>query len=123
MAITIMVLLTVVAFVIWWVEYRGLGGLNPIQKAYARMAIYGRWLRIGLSDRQTPDERRRVLIEEVPDGEQPIDIITHLYTRDRFGPPTAKDRQENNNNTARQSWSSARMAFILEKIRRWRGVN
>jgi hypothetical protein len=121
--VTILVLLLLVAFVVWWVEYRGLGGLNPVQKAYARMSIYGRWLRITLTDRQTPEERRRTLVEEVPEGEQPIETITHLYTRDRFGPPTSKDQQEKNNEVARQSWSTARLAFIFEKIRRWRGVD
>ena len=123
MVVTVMVLLMVAAFVIWWIEYRGLGGLNPVHKAYARMAIYGRWLRIGLNDRQTPEERRRVLVEEVPDGEQPIDMITHLYTRDRFGPPVSEDYQEKNHTAAQKSWSSARMAFIFEKLRRWRGVD
>lgn len=113
-------LTVVVLTVIWWVEHRGLGGLNPIQKAYARLEIYGRWLGLRLSNRQTPNERRRVLVEAVPDGEHPINNITHLYTLDRFAPPHPDD-QPRAENIARRAWREARLEFIREKFRRWLG--
>lgn len=115
LALTMMALV-----VIWWVEYRGLGGLNPVQKAYARLEIYGRWLGLRLSNRQTPSERRRVLVEAVPDGERPINNITHLYTHDRFARPQPED-QERAETIARRAWYEARIEFIREKIRRWLG--
>jgi hypothetical protein len=112
------VLLLLAAFVIWWVEYRGLGGLNPIQKSYARLGIYGGWLGLRLSNRQTPIERRRVLVDAVPDGEQPINTITSLYTRDKYGKPAPEDTQGEAVERARRAWVEARWAFIFTKFRR-----
>jgi len=107
-----------VLFAIWWVEHRGLGGLNPVQKAYARLAIYGRWLGISLSDKQTPHERRGVLVEAVPEGQESINTITDLYTQDRFGPPLPEPAQNQTAGVARSAWRVARGVFIRRKLRR-----
>lgn len=107
-----------VLFVIWWVEHRGLGGLNSIQKAYARLAIYGRWLGIMLNDKQTPHERREVLVDAVPEGSEPINVITDLYTQDRFGPPLPENAQTRSESLARSAWQAARGAFIKRKLSR-----
>lgn len=123
------ILLAIIAFVtltgffmIWWVEYRGLGGLTPVQKAYARMGIYGRWLGADLNSLLTPDEQRRRLVEEVPDGHEPIGTITGLYTEERFAPPSPdKALKHRATDIAKQSWTKARLEFLREKIRRWRG--
>jgi hypothetical protein len=106
---------------LWWVEYRGLGGLSTVQKTYARLGIYGHWLGANLNNRLTPDERRRRLIHEAPDGRQPINAITHLYIRDRFAPPVPEDTQREAEHVAGTAWTKARAAFIMEKIRRWLG--
>lgn len=111
-------------FLVWWVEYRGLGGLTPVQKAYARMGIYGRWVGADLNDLLTPDEQRRRLVEEVPDGQKPIGTITGLYTEERFAPPPVDDSVKvRATEVATQSWTQARLEFIREKFRRWRGRN
>ena len=115
-SITILIILTL--FTIWWIEHRGLGGLNPVQKAYARLGIYGRWLGLKLTNRQTPIERQHVLVEAVPDGQQPIETITDLYARDRFARP-AKSQAETDTD-ARSAWSNARSAFIRRKFGRQR---
>jgi transglutaminase-like putative cysteine protease len=118
--IPLVILLVIGLLVIWWVEYRGLGGLSPVARAYARMGIYGRWLGIGLSSRLTPDEQRRRLVEEVPEGRPHINEISGLYTEERFGPPLRDEAaQYRMNQTARHSWTRARIAFINEKLRRW----
>lgn len=122
MLLTILIMVGVVGFFVWWIEHRGLGGLNPIQKAYARLDIYGRWLGIHLSNRQTPEERRLVLVDEVPDGEEPITGITGLYTQDRYAPPIPPEQQHAAELDARRAWRDARISFILEKFRRWRGL-
>lgn len=118
--ITIIALLVIGGVILWWVEYRGLGGLNPIQKAYARLEIYGRWLGIPLHNRQTPQERRHVLVEAVPDGEPPITTITHLYTHDRFAPPNTDAEHTHAEDQAGRAWRDARLAFIFRKLRRRR---
>lgn len=122
MLITILIIGLLLALLIWWVEYRGLGGLNPIQRAYARMEIYGRWLGIRLHNKQTPEERRQTLINDVPDGERPITDITLLYTADRYAPPQPENAQDEARKSAKRAWRDARMSFITEKLRRWRGL-
>jgi transglutaminase-like putative cysteine protease len=116
----IMLMVTLGLFLLWWVEYRGLGDLNPVQRSYARLGIYGHWLGANITDRQTPDERRRNLVDEVPEGEPPINSITELYTRDRFAPPVDDvEVQRRSVDEAGHSWTQARLAFLREKMRRW----
>ncbi len=120
MLVTITAILTIGGIMLWWVEYRGLGGLNPIQKAYARLEIYGHWLGLGLHNRQTPEERRQVLVDSVPEGEPPINTIAHLYTHNRFAPPISEEEQDEAEYQASRAWRDARLSFILEKFRRRR---
>jgi hypothetical protein len=115
-----LLLVLIVAFTIWWVEHRGLGGLNPVQKAYARLGIYGNWLGVGVHNRMTPEERRQVFVDEVPEGQRPITDITHLYIQNRFAPPPADhDTQREAEHVASNAWTKARVAFIREKLHRW----
>ena len=110
-------------FMVWWVEHRGLGGLTPIQKAYARMGIYGRWLGVDLNGLLTPDEQRRRLVRRSSGwAENPLGTIAGLYTEERFAPPPLdKSTKQSATNMAKQSWTRARLEFIREKMRRWRG--
>jgi hypothetical protein len=116
----LVVLFTVMAilFVIWYVEYRGLCGLNVIQKAYARMAIYARWLGLRLDESATPDERRRYLVGKIPEGEKPINTITRTYVVDRYARPTEPDVEIANSYSAQEAWREARLAFIRRKLAR-----
>lgn len=117
---TLLLIVLMVVFIIWWVEHRGLGGLNPVQKAYARLGIYGNWLGVGVHNRMTPEERRQVFVDEVPEGQHPITDITHLYIHDRFAPPAADhDTQREAEHVASIAWTKARVAFIREKLHRW----
>lgn len=120
LVVTILVLAGGVAFTIWWVEHRGLGGLNLIEKAYARMGIYGKWLGINLIPEETPEERRQELVKNVPEGKKPINDITELYVENRFAPPrsTTKEADETE---AKLAWGEARMAFIRRKFQKWFG--
>lgn len=106
-----------VLFVVWWVEHRGLGGLSLVEKAYARLAIYGRWLGIRLPEEYTPHERQNTLVRNVPEGEEPISDITELYMRKRFAPPADGSDDE----LAGLAWGRARLAFIRRKFQRWLG--
>lgn len=104
-------------FLIWYVEYRGLGGLNVIQRAYARMAIYARWLGLYLADTSTPDERRRTLVNSLPEGEMPINAITHAYIENRYGDPHRIEEDDFSAEVANSAWQDARWVFIREKLR------
>jgi transglutaminase-like putative cysteine protease len=116
-ALVVVGVILAVAFAIWYIEYRGLGGLNVIQKAYARMGIYGRWLGLSFEQSATPIERRHYLIDEIPEGEQPISIITHAYMHDRYASPgtAAADGDEHH---ARDAWHEARRVFVRRKLAR-----
>ena len=103
------------AFIIWYIEYRGLGGLSAVQKAYARMGIYGRWLGLRPGNSATPDERRRYLIGAVPEGEEPINSITRAYILDRYASPARQDGVANGQ-SVQAAWREARMAFVQRKL-------
>jgi hypothetical protein len=68
----------------------------------------------------TPEERRRVFIDEVPQGQRPINDITRLYIQDRFAPPpNDHDVERESQHIAGNAWTRARSAFIREKFNRW----
>ena len=104
-------------FVIWYVEYRGLRGLDAVQRAYGRLLIYARWVGIRLPEAATPDERRRALVSEVPEGEPPINAITHAYIEARYAPPRPDDPQRAQ--WVRAAWAEARRVFLRRKFARW----
>ncbi|HEX3054227.1 MAG TPA: transglutaminase domain-containing protein [Aggregatilineaceae bacterium] len=119
--IILLVILSIVGailFTIWYVEYRGLSGLNVVQRAYARMGIYGRWLGLRFNDTSTPDERRRYLVGEVPEGEKPINTITRAYIQDRYAAPDNRIANAQGR-AAQEAWQDARGAFIRRKLNRW----
>ncbi len=119
-AAVVILLLVVIVFAIWYIEYRGLGHLNAVQRAYARLGIYGRWLGLRLEQSSTPDERRRYLVGEVPEGEQPINTITHAYVEDRYAAPGQADGSDH---VAQTAWQEARWAFIRRKLNHLFGRN
>ena len=124
LALTLGVILLVVLlalgvglFVIWYVEYRGLGGLDAVQRAYGRLLIYARWIGIRLPEAATPDEKRRALVSEVPEGEPPINAITRAYIEARYAPPQPDDPQRAR--WVRQAWAEARRVLLRHKFARW----
>lgn len=115
LALVVLAVVFVVLFAIWYVEYRGLGGLNIIERAYARMAIYGSWLGLRFTDSSTPDERRRYLISEIPEGEPPINAITDGYVQNRYA-PADPEHELAYSHVAQEAWRDARWVFIRRKI-------
>jgi hypothetical protein len=113
--------ITLVSFVgvgfLWWVEYRGLDRLSPVGRAYARLAIYARWLGIPLSEANTPLERSRRIAREVPTGNRPVTSITDMYISERYGRP--RDVTPDEEKDAQSAWRNARRAFIARKIKRF----
>ncbi|MBN1563003.1 MAG: transglutaminase domain-containing protein [Anaerolineae bacterium] len=114
-ALVILAVIMTILFVIWYVEYRGLSGLNIVERAYARMTIYARWLGLRFDDSATPDERRRYMVSEIPEGEPPINAITQGYVQTRYAPAN-QDAEFTNSNIAQEAWRDARWVFIRRKI-------
>ena len=110
-----------VLFAIWYIEYRGLGGLTIIERAYARLAIYARWLGLKFTQSSTPDERRRYMVSELPEGEKPINSITRLYMESRYGDPDGNRAHIRNSRVAQEAWSEARRTFVRRKLGRLLG--
>ena len=124
LGVLLLVVVLIVAgfgFIIWNMEYRGLGGLNAAQRAYARMGIYASWVGLHLRQSSTPDERRRHLVDEVPDGEQPINTITRGYVQDRYAPPRREQIKAANQAAANDAWQDARRVFLRRKFAQWLG--
>lgn len=117
-ALVIGLLIALVIFLIWYVEYRGLRGLNAIQKAYARLAIYARWFGLTFEQSTTPGERHRALVKRVPEGSQPFNQITRSYEQDRYAPPLDRYRKAHNERAIRRAWQDARRTFLRRLLRR-----
>jgi hypothetical protein len=69
----------------WTIERRGLGGLNLVERAYARMWRFSARLGVPSPPDQTPYERSGALTTLVPEGKAAIARITDMYIVERFG--------------------------------------
>jgi len=93
----------------WWaMENWGLRGLPAVERAYARLLRFGRWLGRPLRVSDTPFEWVRDVGGLVPEVREPAGRIVDLYVRARFarGDPAAPEAQA--------AWEQARFAL-------WRG--
>lgn len=111
------ILFAIAAFVYWYWEWRGLRGVNPIVRAYARLERYLGLLGIRLSKDQTPEERRQTIVREIPAIEAPVNAITSLYTAERYGIPVA-ERAETKDENADRAWVRARRLIMDRWARR-----
>lgn len=113
----LLVLLVVVfMFIYWWWEWRGMRGLSPIARAYARLERYVGLIGLKLGQQETPEERRRTIVRSVPQAERPVTAITRLYTVERYGRTTADPRT---GDIAEQAWPEARGGIIRRWLRRF----
>lgn len=117
LGLVLLVLLLVAALwmLYWWWEWRGLRGLSPISRAYARLERYLGLIGLRFGPQLTPEERRRETMRHLPGAERPVTSITRLYAAERYG-----RTDQVNNDTARDqaetAWSDARSSIL----RRWR---
>ena len=111
--IVVAVIIGVAFFIYWWWEWRGMRGMNPIVRAYARLERYARLLGIRSAVEQTPEERRQVIVGEFPVVEPPVTAITRLYTAERYGAP--RSDQDKRSETADKAWLATRGRIV----RRW----
>ncbi|MEZ4668982.1 MAG: transglutaminase domain-containing protein [Anaerolineae bacterium] len=104
-------------FTYWWWEWRGMRGMSPISRAYARLERYVRLIGIYFSHQQTPSERRAQVVRRIPKAEPPISAITDLYTAERYG-PTAED-WDTQSDMADEAWSDTRSNILKRWLRRF----
>ncbi|MCY3779156.1 MAG: DUF3488 and transglutaminase-like domain-containing protein [Chloroflexi bacterium] len=81
----LLVLAIIVLLLFWWWEWRGMGGLSPVSRAYARLERYIQLIGINIGSTLTTLEKRRELQRRIPAAREPIRTISDLYTRERYG--------------------------------------
>ncbi len=109
----------VVTFIWWWWEWRGMRGLSPVTRAYARLERYIGLIGIKLGGDQTPEERRKNIVRSVPQVERPVTAITRLYTTERYGPGVRHPAEgQRNTDIADRAWSETRANILQRWLRR-----
>lgn len=108
------------AFVWWWWEWRGMKGLSPITRAYAKLERFIGLIGIQVKPQQTPDERRRQIVKDLPGAERPVTAITRLYTTERYGRENDNPLQvSKQTQIADKAWTEARSNIIRRFLKRF----
>ncbi len=116
---TIVLLILLAVFVYWWWEWRGMGGLSPVSRAYARLNRYLPLLKIYTAPQETPEERREKIISRLPGSERPVTAITRTYTEERYAKPTEGTAEGGRNaRIADNAWLAARTQIVRRWLRR-----
>ncbi|GAB5494738.1 MAG: transglutaminaseTgpA domain-containing protein [Phototrophicaceae bacterium] len=118
MFVLVIVLLSLLVF--WWWEWRGMRGLSPVSRAYARLMRYLGLLGLQSKDDETPEERRKRLVRELPKAERSITAITRNYTIERYSNKdegTAENARQNQ--IAENAWVDARRNILVRWIRKF----
>lgn len=104
----------------WWWEWRGMGGLSPISRAYARLMRYLGLVGLSSRDDETPEERRKRVIRKIPQAERPVTVITRNYTVERYSNREKGSPDDiRHNQVADEAWSEARRSILIRWIRRF----
>lgn len=119
MLLSLVILILIVLLLFWWWEWRGLGGLSPISRAYARLERYIGLIGIDIGRNKTTLEKRQELQQRIPAAKEPIRTISDLYTRERYG-AESQDPGENARYAARaeSAWYHTRGNIIRRWLRR-----
>lgn len=113
-------------FTYWWWEWRGMRGLNPVVRAYARLERYLTLVGLRFNPQQTPEERRLRVVREIPAAEPPVNAIMNLYTSERYGPASKRraGQAEIKEQMADDAWHHARgnilQRFFRKRFMPWR---
>ena len=111
LALVVLGVIGLALLVPWLIEGRGLGGLSPISRAYARLFIYGRYLGVRPPSSETPYERGRRLIGAAPQAARPVAQITEWYNVERYRRAPAADAE-----AVEHVWQRARRALVRRLV-------
>ena len=107
-------------FTWWWWEWRGMGGLSPVTRAYARLERYLGLIGLKLGTEQTPEERRQRIVRMLPKAEPPVSAITRMYTAERYGRNTQTPHDtELQSEVADEAWADTRTNILQRFLRRF----
>lgn len=117
--LALLLLVALLALLYWWWEWRGMRGLSPITRAYARLERYLSLIGIRPQAQQTPDERRRQIVRVIPKAEPPVTAITRMYTAERYGRGARSEAEaEVQAEMADAAWTDTRGAILRRFLRR-----
>lgn len=114
------VLFSIGLFIYWWWEWRGMRGLSPVSRAYARLERYLPLIGITPRQEETTEERRARVVRELPAINRPISTITTLYTRERY---SARDTHPNQEQAVDEAWTHSRKGIVgrwLDRFKFWK---
>jgi transglutaminase-like putative cysteine protease len=117
--LTITLLIGAVIFTYWWWEWRGMRGLSPITRAYARLERFVTLIGIQLTGQQTPDERRQIIARRIPKAEPPVSAIASMYAAERYGPESRQADNTLQAELADEAWLEARSRILRRFLRRY----
>lgn len=118
--IAFVLILVLLAFIYWWWEWRGMGGLSPITRAYARLERYVGLIGIHLGSQETPEERRRTIVRQLPQAERPVTAITRLYTTEKYSRRSQNPMDgQRTLDIVEQAWPDARGSILGRWARRF----
>ncbi len=107
-------------FVYWWWEWRGMRGLSPVSRAYARLERYASLIGLRFGHQQTPDERRQQVSRRLPQAEPPVSAITNLYSNERYGRRTRSPAEADaQSDLADEAWTETRASILRRYLRRF----
>ncbi len=119
LALFLLILAIIALLLFWWWEWRGMGGLSPVTRAYARLERYIQLLGINIGNSQTTLERRRELQQRLPAARESIRTISDLYTRERYNDRNrAPDAGQAYAETAEKAWYRTRGNILRRWLRR-----
>jgi transglutaminase-like putative cysteine protease len=116
----IAVVIGALVFLWWWWEWRGMRGLSPISRAWARLERYIGLIGLRPNAQQTPEERRSSIVRALPPVDPPVTAITRLYSNERYGRPASTPRQDEvQSQIADEAWSDARVNIVRRWLWKW----
>lgn len=116
--VLIVAVLGLSVFIYWWWEWRGMKGLSPIVRAYSRLERYLGLIGIHLKPEQTPEERRNVIVRDLPAAESSVTAITRMYINERYGPDRPSTAETPQGQVADRAWTDARGNILQRFLRR-----
>lgn len=118
-SLLLIVLALILVFLVWWWEWRGMSGLSPVSRAYARLERYIQLIGIRVGSDKTTLEKRSELQKRIPAAKEPIRAISDLYTLERYrGGGKDPGEPARHAETAENAWYRTRGKIIRRWLRR-----
>ncbi len=118
--VTLIILFALILLLLyWWWEWRGMGGLSPVARAYARLERYVSLIGIRTRKEQTPAEKGKQIASKVPSAQRPVNAITKMYTEERYRGNQDSVQRAQNMQSSDVAWSHARKNILKRYLRRF----